>query len=165
LFDTGAHTLDSLIFLLGDFAELEYFDDAEGGVDANCLINLRLRNGASGVVELSRTRRLRNTAIVRGERGVVELPFGSSNLKLSLQNQPYVLDGSVGSGVAEADQPQDYRQLMTAQLEDFINAIRTGRLPAADGRMGKSSIALFETCYRQRKPLVLPWEHALGATG
>jgi predicted dehydrogenase len=164
LFDTGAHTLDTLLFLLGDFADVDYSDDAEGGVDANCLLNMRLQNGTAGVVELSRTRRLRNTAIVRGERGVLELAFGSSNMKLSVPDQPYVLAGSV-AGLTETDQTQDYLQLMTSQLEDFLDSIRAGRQPTADGTSGKSSIRLIETCYRQRKPLVLPWERALSATG
>ena len=56
LVDTGADTLDCLLHWLGDFSEVEYFDDAEGGVEANCLLNLRLRNDVRGVVELSRTR-------------------------------------------------------------------------------------------------------------
>jgi predicted dehydrogenase len=158
LVDTGAHTLDSLLYALGDFAEVEYFDDAEGGVDANCLINVHLQNGTSGIVELSRTRRLRNTAIVRGERGALELAFDSNSLKLSLPNQPYVLSGVVDD-LIQTDQTQDYLQLMTTQLEDFLEAIRTGRPPAADGRTGEASIRLIEACYRHRKPLVLPWEH------
>jgi predicted dehydrogenase len=73
LMDTGAHTLDCLLNWLGDFSEVEYFDDAEGGVEANCLLNLRLQSGVRGVVELSRTRRLRNTAVIRCERGVIEV--------------------------------------------------------------------------------------------
>jgi predicted dehydrogenase len=158
LVDTGAHTLDCLLYLLGDFADVEYFDDAEGGVDANCLINLRLQDGTPGVVELSRTRRLRNTAVVRGERGTLELPVGANNMKLSLRNRPYLLSGSVGD-LTEGDRPQDYLELMTSQLADFRDAITNGRPPAADGRTGRASIRLIETCYRQRKPLALPWEH------
>jgi predicted dehydrogenase len=165
LVDTGAHTLDCLLYLLGDFAEVEYFDDAEGGVEANCLINLRLHDGTPGVVELSRTRRLRNTAIVRGERGALELAVGGNNLKLSLRNQPYALAGSVCDQTG-ADQPQDYLEIMTLQLADFLDAIRKRRSPAVDGRIGKASIRLIETCYGQRKPLALPWEHpAQSATG
>jgi predicted dehydrogenase len=171
LIDTGAHTLDCLLHLLGAFSEVEYFDDAEGGVEANCLIKLRLRDGASGVIELSRTRRLRNTGIVRGARGVLEIALGWdqllgwNHLKLSLPNHPYVLGGPVGN-LSEADQTQDFLSVMMAQIQDFLDAIRKGRPPAADGPSARSSIQLIETCYRNRKPLALPWaDHNLGATG
>jgi predicted dehydrogenase len=164
LLDTGAHTLDTLLYVLGDFANVEYFDDAEGGVDANCLINLRLQNGISGVVELSRTRRLRNTGVVRGERGVLEFALNSNQMKLSLKDQPYVLSGLV-TNLVDPSATQDYIPLLASQLEDFIDAIRNKRPPEIDGRAGRSSIRLIEACYRYRKPLILPWDRpSLSAT-
>jgi predicted dehydrogenase len=165
LIDTGAHTLDSLLHLLGDFSDVEYFDDAEGGVEANCLIKLRLQNGAPGTVELSRTRKLRNTGIVRGTRGVLEITLGwdqllgwshLNHLKLTMPGQPYVLDGPVGDP-NEVNKTQDFLPLIIAQLEDFLDAIREGRRPVADGQSARSSIHLIETSYSNRKPLTLPW--------
>jgi predicted dehydrogenase len=156
LVDTGAHTLDSVLYLLGDFAEAEYFDDAEGGVDANCLINLRLKNGISGVVELSRTRRLRNTGIVRGERGSLELGLLGTQIKLSVANTPYVLSGLARAATDPAED-QDTSGLLVLQLEDFVQSIQNRRPPVADGAAGRASIRLIETCYRNRAPLVLPW--------
>ena len=94
LIDTGAHTLDCLLYMLGDFSEVEYFDDAAGGVEANCLIKLRLRDGIVGVVELSRTRKLRGTGIVRGTKGNLEIVLGwdrllgCNHLKISLPKSP-----------------------------------------------------------------------------
>jgi len=164
LVDTGAHTLDTLLYLLGDFAEVEYFDDAEGGVDANCLLNVRLENGTSGTVELSRTRRLRNTAIIRGARATLELAPNSNQVKLSLRDQSHLLAGSVGE-LGVTDQAQDYLQLLASQLRDFLVAMKTGRPPVTDGRSASLSVRLMEACYKQRKPLDLPWENpALGAT-
>ncbi len=156
LMDTGAHTLDCLLHLLGDFSEVEYFDDAEGGLDANSLLNLRLQDGVCGVVELSRTRELRNTAIVRGERGVLEIALTSNHLKLFIPDQPYVLDGSVGN-LGEPEKSQGYSDFMKSQVVDFIGAIRNGGQPEVDGQSARSSIRLIETCYRHRKPLQLPW--------
>ena len=170
LIDTGAHTLDCLLYMLGDFSEVEYFDDAAGGVEANCLINLRLRDGVVGVVELSRTRKLRGTGIVRGTKGNLEIVLGwdrllgCNHLKISLQNHPYVLGGPVGN-VREAEQTQDFLPLIAAQIRDFIDAIRECRSPAADGPSARSSIQLIETCYRNRKTLAMPWvDHNLRAT-
>jgi predicted dehydrogenase len=164
LVDTGAHTLDTLLYLLGDFADVAYFDDAEGGVDANCLLNVRLQDGTSGTVELSRTRRLRNSAIIRGARATLELAPNSNQVKLSLRDQPHILAGSVEERDA-TDQSQDYLRLLASQLQDFVVAIKTGRPPVADGRSATMSVRLMEACYNQRKPLDLPWENpVLGAT-
>ncbi len=156
LINEGAHTLDCLLHWLGDFSEVEYFDDAEGGVDANCLLNLRLKNGICGVVELSRTRRLRCTAVIRCERGVVEIGLDANNGKLIFPDQPYVLGGPVAN-LQESGKSQDYLDLMRAQVEDFIDAVRNNRKPEVDGESAKASIRLIETCYRNRKPLQLPW--------
>ncbi len=164
LVDTGAHTLDTLLYLLGDFAEVEYFDDAEGGVDANCLLNIRLQDGTAGTVELSRTRRLRNTAVIRGTRATLELSPNSNQAKLSPHDQEHVLAGSV-EDPGRSDQVQDYLHLLASQLQDFLAAIKTGRAPMADGPSAAISVRLMEACYNQRKPLVLPWENpVLGAT-
>ncbi|MCX6022034.1 MAG: Gfo/Idh/MocA family oxidoreductase, partial [Chloroflexi bacterium] len=75
LMDTGAHTLDSLIWWLGDVDSVRYFDDSYGGVEADCEAHITMQSGATGIVELSRTRELRNTAIIRGEKGTLEVPF------------------------------------------------------------------------------------------
>jgi len=156
LIDTGVHTLDSLLHWLGDFSEVEYFDDAEGGVDANCLLNLCLQNGARGVVELSRTRRLRNTAIIRGENGSFEIALYGNHVKLFAPDQPYVLDGLV-SNLKEPNKDQGYLELFTAEIADFIAAMRNNRRPEVDGQSARSAIRLIEACYRHRQSLQLPW--------
>lgn len=53
--DTGAHTLDSILWWLGNYDSFEYYNDSQGGVDANCKIYLVMKNGAKGTIELSRT--------------------------------------------------------------------------------------------------------------
>ena len=159
LMDTGVDTLDCLLHWLGDFAAVEYFDDAEGGVEANCLLKLRLQNGVCGVVELSRTRRLRNTAIIRCERAIIEVGLDSHNasyLKLVFADQPYAISGRVEK-LKEPDESQGYSELVRLQAEDFILAIRDGRKPEVDGQSSKCTIQLIETCYLHRRPLELPW--------
>jgi predicted dehydrogenase len=156
LIDTGAHTLDCVLDVLGGFSEVEYFDDAEGGVEANCLIKLRLRDGVPGSIELSRTRELRNTGIIRGSKGVLEITCSRNHLKLSLPNHAYALAGPVCQR-SGADEASDHLVCFKAQIEDFLNAIRGHQQSAADGRSARASVELIETCYRNRKPMALPW--------
>jgi predicted dehydrogenase len=155
LIDTGAHTLDCVLNVIGEFSEVEYFDDAEGGVEANCFVRLRLRDGVPGTIELSRTRRLRNTGIVRGTRGVLEIGLGRNYLKLSLPNHALALGGLVSRQAEEND--ADYLRPFVDQLTNFLDAIRGRHPSASDGRSARASIQLIETCYRNRKPLTLPW--------
>ncbi|WP_213769896.1 Gfo/Idh/MocA family oxidoreductase [Bradyrhizobium sp. dw_78] len=158
LIDMGVHVLDGLLHWLGDFSDVEYFDDAAGGVEANCLLNLRLRNGVSGVVELSRTRQLRNTAIIRCGRGSVEIGLDANNSRLTFANQPYALGGLVGD-LREPGQDQDDLGLTRALVEDFVAAIRNGRKVEADAPSARSTIGLIDICYRRRRPLQSTWAY------
>lgn len=55
LIDTGAHTMDQVVWWFGEPDEIEYFDDADGGVEANAIARMRWMSGLSGEIELSRT--------------------------------------------------------------------------------------------------------------
>jgi predicted dehydrogenase len=159
LIDTGAHTLDCLLYIAGDFEVSEYFDDAEGGVEANCLIKLRNKRGVAGVVELSRTRELRNTGIIRGEKGSLEVGLGRNYLKLSLADSPFALSGT-GTDLRETESKQDYLELITSQLTNYVEAIKRKGEPVADAKSASQSIRMIEACYQNRRPLVLPWASA-----
>lgn len=158
LSDAGAHVLDSLLHWLGDFSEAEYYDDALGGVEANALLNLRLKGGQTGFVELSRTRTLRNTAIIRCERGTIEIGLVANTGKLTLTEQPYMLAGSITNSF-EPETDQSYPDLIGSTVENFVAAMRSGGKVEADGRQARTGIELMEACYRQRKPLQSTWAY------
>jgi hypothetical protein len=46
LADQGAHVLDLLLWWLGDFTSLTYVDDSQGGVEADCRLELSMKSGA-----------------------------------------------------------------------------------------------------------------------
>ena len=43
LVDTGPHTLDLLLWFLGDIDSFEYFDDNFGGIEADCKLNIIMK--------------------------------------------------------------------------------------------------------------------------
>ena len=156
LFDTGAHTLDAVLWWFGDVASFEYFDDSYGGVEADCEIHLLMESGATGIVELSRTRDLRNTAIIRGEKATLESSLHTTQVRFLPRGVPFEIQGSV----LPEQQPlgeQSLVDLLSSQLADWIGAIRNGSFPRVSGVEGRRSVALIEACYAQQKPLVLPW--------
>jgi predicted dehydrogenase len=158
LADNGAHTLDQLLWWLGeDVASFEYFDDAFGGVEADCELHLTMKSGVSGRVELSRTRALRSTAIFHCEGGILEANLRNNSIRITS------FDGTSGLGgfgidkniLTPVDQP--FTQLFIPLHDDWLYAIQTGSQPTVTGEIARRSVALIAACYEQRQPLNLPW--------
>jgi predicted dehydrogenase len=162
LFDTGAHTLDLLLWWLGDADHFQYYDDSFGGIEADCELHLSMKSGAKGIVELSRTRDLRNTAILRGERGTLEVHLRNNWAAL---RSPDSTLGLAGFGLAEGSpeaKEQRFGDLFHPQLEHWLAAIQGRHPPMVPGAEAIRSIALIESCYAQRGHLVLPWVQPKG---
>ena len=162
LMDTGAHTVDSLLWWLGPFAGVDYRDDAIDGVEADCILNLTMVSGATGVVELSRTRRMRNTAIIEGERGSVEVEMGGNGIKLRIGGLPCAIEGAAGFEGHHGFQ-QQYFDLIVEQLATWVKAGRTNGRPAVTARDASPSIELIETCYANKQYWALPWAQSPAA--
>ncbi len=154
LMDTGAHTLDLLLWLLGDVSSFEYYDDSYGGVEADCKMDVTLASGAKGAVELSRTRDLRCTAIVRGKRGEIEIGLGKKFVRADPKGLLSYTNGEVR---CDPELKQTYRDLFVAQLNDWLRSIATGQKPWIPVEEAGRSIALIERCYAERRPWNLPW--------
>jgi len=155
LIDTGSHVADAVLWWLGEWRSLEYYDDAEGGLEANCELHLELRGGATGIVELSRTRNLRNSCIIRGTHGVLEVDTTlNSGIRLRLDDHDVALDGhAVRAGTGK----EGLLHAFVRQLDDFADAVLNDRRPWVPGEEGRRSLELIEACYASRKPLALPW--------
>ena len=150
LADTGAHTLDFLLWCLGDVESVEYYDDNLGGVEAECTLHLQMKSGARGIVELSRLRNLRNTAIISGENGEIEVHMrrdeilfrpGSEQSYQTIEDLPLLTHTMI----------RKWLDCFPAQIEWWLNAI-SGKSPNfITGEEARKSVALIETCYQQRK--------------
>jgi predicted dehydrogenase len=153
LIDLGVHALDLILWWLGDYEQVDYHDDAMGGVEANCELRLQLQSGASGVIEVSRTRDLRNTCIISGERAALEVGLWDRMglLKLNVQDQPITLTR------ADVEATEDWYDVFRRQFADFADAIRERREPFVPGCEGKRSVELIDDCYSSRQPLPQPW--------
>ncbi len=162
LADTGPHVLDLLLWWLGDFESVEYRDDDRGGVEADCELDLVLRSGGRGKVEMSRTRELRNTWILEGEKGTLEVErrFASS-FELRLDGEVVSLEGRF----AKAGRPEDPLECFRRQWDDFVDAIVSRRPSWTPGEEGRRAVALIEACRASRRPLALAWEAWNGPAG
>lgn len=155
LMDTGPHTLDRAIWWLGDLGITAYRDDSRGGIEADCEIEFRTHEGAHGVMRLSRLRNLRNTAIIEGDGGWIEVSLGGPVVKAS---DPALLDmefrGVRGTRLGN----QAWDGMFEPQMRNFLAAIERGEPLEVDGREGLRSLRAIEQCYALREYLPMPWE-------
>lgn len=154
LLDTGAHTLDQLIWWLGEPELISYQDDNLGGVEADCEMKLRLANGAVGTVSLSRTRKLPGTAVIEGERGRVRVELSTNRITAEPIS---LLDQDIGGHSGRSFPGQSFNALHRRQMESFLAAVDSAAPPTVDAIEGAKSVRLMEACYAARQPLNLPW--------
>ncbi|HEX6902673.1 MAG TPA: Gfo/Idh/MocA family oxidoreductase [Thermoanaerobaculia bacterium] len=156
LADFGVHVLDLLLWWLGDWADVEYWDDAQGGIESDCEMRLTMRSGAAGTVEISRTRNLRNTCVFEGERATLEVGVWDPDpeIKLILGDSEVHLSGHARRRETGA---LSFTDVFVRQIDDFAAAIRERREPFVPGREGRRSQELIEECYARRQFLELPW--------
>lgn len=156
LADFGVHVLDLLLWWLGDWTEVEYWDDAQGGLESDCDIRLTMRSGAIGAVEISRTRNLRNSCIFEGERATLEAGVWHNDpeIRLSIAGSEISLAGHA----RKSDNVSlEFREAFIRQINDFAAAITEKREPFIPGREGRRSLDLIDACYAKRRFLELPW--------
>ena len=157
LLDFGVHVLDLLLWWLGELRVVSCRDDAAGGIETECELELALDGGAPVSVSLSRTRVLRDTLVVSCERGTAELGvFEPAVARLTPTGATRSLSGTV------SDPEFDRAPLVTVfrrQMADFVAAIRGEGGPTVTGREGRRVVALAEACYAMRRPLRQPWDY------
>ena len=153
LMDLAVHALDLVLWWLGDYEYVRYYDDSMGGVEANCELHLRLSSGAVGVVESSRVRRLRNTCIIKGDRATLEVGLWNLMGQLRLEFKDQITCLSAENNFLADTWPE----VFCRQLDDFADSIMKHRAPFVPGTEGRRSIELIEDCYGSRKRLRYPW--------
>jgi UDP-N-acetyl-2-amino-2-deoxyglucuronate dehydrogenase len=156
LINQGIHTVDLLLWLLGDVVRVEartgtllHKIEAE---DTAAAI-LEFASGALGVLHVT-------TAAHPGYPRRVEISGAEGNVVLEHDRviAANLRDTSATAGPAALDENQsastaavsDFRGHQ-AVFEDFLQAIQQQRAPACDGLEGRRSIALVEAIYRAAK--------------
>jgi predicted dehydrogenase len=156
LADAGAHVLDLAIWWFGDHRAFVYRDDAMGGVEADCLLELEMANGVRGRVELSRTRDMRNSCIITGERGAIEVGTKTDSIVTVRWADEVALAARGAAG--DRPSPTNLVDLFEPQLRQFVSAVRGGEPPLVSGVEARRSIELLSACYRARQPWIHPWD-------
>jgi predicted dehydrogenase len=151
LVDFGPHVLDGLLWWLGSLTLESYQDDAYGGVEAECHLELRSSSGAIVEVELSRLRLLPCTARIEFERATLEVNLRSGTVDLAVGDSLHPIRGQVGSGTVGAWTAgvDPFALQLSAFAGDIV--ARRGVLPTAVA--AHELAALFEACAAIRRRL------------
>ena len=154
LMDTGAHTLDLLLWWFGEMNVIEFRDDSEGGVESDCMVEVQLASGARGRVVLSRGRELSNTVRIEGTAGFVEVHLYRNEI---IAASPNVRAAKCGGIDPAAMKPQLFPELFDAELANFRAAIDGKPNAMVPAEEAMRSVELIERCYAVRQNLVESW--------
>jgi predicted dehydrogenase len=163
--DIGIHILDLLIWWWGEPEKIIYEDDAMGGVDLNCYIQLKFPQGFSGEVRLSREFRLPNACVIQCRDGNIHWNVDESNqLQLGLQDSSYYVAGELHTTsslntdlIIPGPLAADFHQSFINQMKNMIAAIRGTESLAVPGEAGLVGLKAIEYCYSQRVLMDMPW--------
>jgi predicted dehydrogenase len=164
LMDIGVHALDLMIDWFGEPAEMEYQDDAMGGIEVNCRLQCRYAGGLAGVVRLSRDCALANQYTIRGTKGWLTWKVNdAANIEMGFDGTRHVLNAALREtspdhAAATNGRPGfNFEQSFVSQLCNVIgsmNGTEELRVPASEAI---KSLRLIEHCYRNRTLLEMPW--------
>jgi UDP-N-acetyl-2-amino-2-deoxyglucuronate dehydrogenase len=156
LMNQGIHTVDLLLWLLGDVTRVQ----AQTGTllheiesEDTALALLEFASGAAGVLEATTARYpgYPRRVEVTGTEGTLVLEHDRIVAADLRSPRPDLLEGE-GDANASASSPvvsdaSGHQRL----IEDFLRAIETGSRPACDGHEGRRSVELVQAIYRSAR--------------
>jgi predicted dehydrogenase len=162
LYDIGVHVLDMLIWWFGEPASFSYHDDAMGGLEANCLLELSYSGGERGTVRLSRDWETRNSYVFDFENGTIVYEAGYANrLNFIPTGAPFMMSGElVEASMRHSLVKRPTRsnlQSFIEQLSNVVGAMKKREPLRVPGEEGIRSLRLIEQCYANRTLIDMPW--------
>lgn len=139
LYDNGIHSLDFIYWCLGMPNEIEYEDDAVGGLESNAVMKFHYPN-SEVFIKFSRTTELSNTIRIKGNGHVAVLEIFEMN-ELTIDGNKMVADG----------ERMDWDNIGIIQLQNFIDAIEGKSDISCSIEDGLMAVKILERCYSQKK--------------
>lgn len=172
LIDFGSHMVDLMFGLFeGPVEIISYKDNALGGIESDCEIELKARhkgNEFQGKILLARTRNIGNFIRVFCEQGTLEFQVNERFKIKVYPAQDELSDFYLGQNnkfleeICWEETPLDESWLATfaRQYDDWLKAIFEQKEPILSGRSGLSTVKLIEDCYANPQRIEEPWVEA-----
>jgi predicted dehydrogenase len=163
LLDTGIHTLDLLLWWLGEPQSFSYEDDAMGGIEINC--RLKMDYGPfQGRVQLTSDCDIPTGYYLNFEQGwIFWQPYAASDVEIGFTGSDQALRGQLASTHIVNGRPLPpggAPALRDGFVQQWLNVIAAAqgrevlRVPAEEAIRG---LAFIERCYASRAFMAPPW--------
>ncbi|MDQ2963573.1 MAG: NAD-dependent epimerase/dehydratase family protein [Pseudomonadota bacterium] len=150
----GVDLLDLLAWWLGPLTPVGLQDDSNGGVEAEAVARISTADGASGVIELSRLRVLRNSVVLTGSKGRVELDLEA----LTVRAEPRALLNDVETRIDDGPRTgRSAEHLHRLRIEQWLETTAVHG-PAPDALVGGNAMEALIGLYAVRERVLHGWE-------
>ncbi len=161
LMDIGSHALDLVRHWFGDPERLEYADDAMGGIEANCKIEMLFASSTRGIVQLSREHLLENRYRIDGTDAWLCWPVNeTTQLQIGTYGSTDILDTRILTRtLAEmtGNGGENFEASFARQVRHVIQAMRGHERLRVTGAQGLAGLRMIERCYGARTLMPMPW--------
>jgi predicted dehydrogenase len=163
--DLGAHVVDLLLYWFGSVVDLEYQDDAMGGLETNAVLDLIFVNGVRGKVRLSRDTPIPNFVSIEFERAHLLLQSGKvSEVAIVLKHSDLAVKSTLFQKTNTSMlSPDEWIPTLTnsqsfmEQISNICRAVRGEELLLVPASDALASMALIDQCYSNRRLMSMPW--------
>lgn len=160
LLDIGTHVFDMLLFWFGTLSVKSCLHDSWGGVEINAIVDVGIDAGVRGTIELSWERTLRNSAIIEGTAGRLEIEWYRNNATAFFCGN--TLCGSIAPNGCQTS-AQTFDMMFVDQLQEWADALRGGAAEnvLATGADAAEVLRLVGDCRDRGGIWQYPWSAAL----
>lgn len=166
LLDIGIHLLDLLLWWWGPPTRVVYEDDALGGIEANCRLQVTFAPGFTGEVRLSRDWALPNRYVIKGTKGWLSWQVNDAeHLAMGFAQTGFALRGHLHQSTCVNAMPTlgspawSFEQSFVRQLCNVIGAVQGTEELVVSGEQALHSLQIVEHCYQHRTTMAMPWLH------
>lgn len=158
LMDVGVHSLDLLLWWFGTPGQIQYEDDAMGGIETNCLIKMVFNEKIEASVRLSRDTDLPNEYVINGSKSTLIWDVNEAdNVRLEFHDNKYGISGQIIENSIPPRPAANFEQSFISQLKNVITVIDGKEDLFVAPEEAIESIKLIEYCYNHRNLMKLPW--------
>jgi predicted dehydrogenase len=161
LADLGVHSLDLLCWWFGMPLSMDYEDDAMGGLEANCKVQMEFEGGCTATLRLTRDLEIPNRMSIRFERGwISHEPAAADKLEVRFPGEMnFSVKGDLtrSKGLGKVDPVATYHQSFTRQLSNMLAALRGEEPLVVTGASALGSARIIDECYANKRLMAMPW--------
>jgi predicted dehydrogenase len=153
LMDVGVHALDLIGYWFGPPAAITYEDDAMGGVEADCRIELSYE-GYTGCVRLSRQWHRPNRYLIAGSKGHIAWTVNEADRIEIGSGGGDAMDAAI---LCSGQSASDFHQCFLRQLRAVVGVLSGEGGPIVTGAEALAAMRLIDRCYATRRLMPMGW--------